>query len=74
MSSAIEFIVYLEDPSIDIEVVRDEFCELLKEIVLIIDVVCTNWYRNISHLKDPLGTRLCGKDLGLLGIASQDWY
>ena len=74
MSSTVEFIVYLEDPGIDIEVIRDEFCELLKEIVLIIDVVCTNWYRNISHLKDSLGTRLRGKDLGLLGIARKDWY
>lgn len=56
MSSSVEFIVYLEDPRVDVEVVRDEFCKLLKEIILIIDVVSTNWYRNISHLEYSLGT------------------
>ena len=56
MSSTIEFIVYLEDPGVDVEVVRDEFRKLLKEIILIVDVVSTNWYRNISYLKDSLST------------------
>jgi hypothetical protein len=56
MPSSIEFIVYLEDPGVDVEVVRDEFCKLLKEIILIVNVVSTNWYRDISHLKDSLST------------------
>ena len=52
--SAAELIINLENPRVDVELIGDQFCELLLEIFFVVDVVCSHRNWHIGLLEDPL--------------------
>ena len=43
MSSTIELIVDLKDPSVNVKVMSDQFRKLLDELIRVVDIMSTNW-------------------------------
>jgi hypothetical protein len=58
MPSSIKFIVNLEDPGVDVEIVCDQFGKLKHELLLVIDIYCTYGVGNICKSEDLLCSRL----------------
>ena len=54
MTSGAKFIIDLEDPVIDIEIVDDKSGERKLKLILVRDVVCTHGDGNIANLEYTL--------------------
>jgi len=73
MSSAVEFVINLEDPCIDVKVVGNQLCELGAEGIKRVDVISSKWHWNIGQLKDSLSTRLGRENFSLCWFSSHYW-
>ena len=69
MSSASELIINLKDPSVNVQLIGDKFSERLIEMLLVVDVLGSDWHWNISLLEDTLCTRFSGEYFCYLRIA-----
>ena len=54
MASTIEFIVNLEDPSRDVEILGNQLRQGVDELLLVVDVDATDWSGHVSELEDLL--------------------
>lgn len=72
VTPAIELIIDLKYPSVDVEIACYQLCQLLKEGFPAVDIVGSDGHWDISHLEDPLRTRFCGEDFGLLRVSGDN--
>lgn len=56
MTSSTEFVIYLEDPGVDIKVCSNQFCKLVVKIFGTVNIVGTNWNRDVSLVENTFGT------------------
>ena len=54
VASTIEFIVNLEDPSRDVEILGNQLRQGVDELLLVVDVDATDWSGHVSELEDLL--------------------
>ena len=54
MASTSELVVNLEYPGVDVELIGDQFCEQLVEVLLAVDVLGSNWHRYVCLLEYSL--------------------
>lgn len=66
MASAVEFIVYFENPSLDVEILGDQVSERLYQLTLFKNIDTANRRGDISQLEHLLCSRL-GRIQVLLG-------
>ena len=68
MTSSTKFIINLENPSVDIEVVSNQFGQLIVEVLLIVNIMSSNGHRDIGLSKNAFGARLV-REVHSVGIA-----
>ena len=54
VASTIEFIVNLEDPSRDVEILGNQLRQGVDELLLVVDVDTADWSGHVSELEDLL--------------------
>ena len=72
VTPAIELIIDLKYPSVDVEVACYQLCQLTKEVFRSVDIAGSNGHWDISHLEDPLRPALSAEDLGLLRVTGHN--
>lgn len=55
MASAVEFVIYLKNPGVDVEIVGNQLRQLLEEFVLRVNIMGADGHWDIGQLEDPLG-------------------
>ena len=69
MASAVEFVIYFENPGVDVQVVGNQLRQLLEELVLRVYIMGAYGHWDIGQLEDPLGARFGGEYFGGLGVS-----
>ena len=72
VAAAVELVVDLEDPGVDVEVVRDEARETGLELVAIINVVGGDGRGDVGLLKNALGSGLSLINVDLFWLPRQN--
>jgi len=72
VTPAIELIIDLKYPSVDVEVACYQLCQLIKEVLPTVDITGSNGHWDISHLEDPLRSALCAEDTCFRWVSSDN--
>jgi len=72
MTTPCKFVVHLEQPDVDVEIIRNQPCKGHFEFICVVDIVGTHGDWDVTLLEDALGAGLGSKCVGPHGLTAED--